>query len=191
VEKSERTRVEVIELLKRCLDEGRTIEIDGLGRFRPRQGGFEFVAHTEPSVFIAYVEEDAAAAQKLYADFKRFGFHAWLDREKLMPGQNWPRSIDRAISVSDFFVPCFSKHAAVKRGTFHSELRYALDYAATVPLEDIFIIPVRLEICEVPRRITREFQYVDLFPDWDAGVRRIVRSIERQMRLRSKERLAG
>lgn len=191
MEKNERNRIKIIELWKRCLDEGRVIEVDGLGRFFPRSDGFEFLADTQPKIFIGYVEEDLASAQKLYSAFTRHGFHAWLDRKKLLPGQNWPRSIERAISISDFFVPCFSMHAAAKRGTFHSELRYALDCAASMPLEDIYIIPVRLEPCTIPRRIAREFQYVDLFPDWDSGVRRIVRSIERQMRARSPQRLSG
>lgn len=189
--KNDKNRIQIVELWKRCLDEGRVINVDGLGRFLPQNDGFEFIPDTQPRIFIGYVEEDFGAAQKLYTDFARNGFNPWLDRKKLLPGQNWPRSIERAISMSDFFVPCFSAHAAVKRGTFQSELRYALDCAASMPLEDIYIIPVRLEPCSVPTRIRREFHYVDLFPDWDAGVGRIARSIRRQMRARREHRLAS
>lgn len=189
--RNEPSAITVIELWKRCLQEGRTIDVDGLGRFVPHDDGFRFVADTQPKVFIAYVEEDLASAHKLYRAFMDAGFNAWLDREKLLPGQNWPRSIERAISVSDFFVPCFSTHSSVKRGTFHSELRYALDCATQIPLEEIYIVPARLEQCEVPKRITREFQYVDLFPNWDKGVRQIIRSIQRQTAVRANQRLAS
>jgi formylglycine-generating enzyme required for sulfatase activity len=42
-------------------------------------------------------------------------------------------------------------------------LRFALDIALTKPEETIFIIPVRIEDCQPPRRL-RPYQYVDYFP---------------------------
>ena len=51
-----------------------------------------------------------------------------------------------------------------------------------MPLDDVFLIPVRLDDCILPARIERETQYVDLFPDWDSGLSRIVEIIERQIR---------
>ena len=68
-----------------------------------------------------------------------------------------------------------------KRGGFQAEVRYALDCAKRVPLDDVFIIPVRLDDCRVPARIQKETQYVDLFPDWDAGLQRVFHIIETQM----------
>jgi hypothetical protein len=104
----------------------------------------------------------------------------WLDTRKLLPGQDWPRCIERAIDRADFFVPCFSHRAVRKRGQFPFELRYALRCADRMPLDDSFIVPVRLDECEVPRRIASQIQYVDLFPDRAAGVRKLVRSIRRE-----------
>ena len=43
-----------------------------------------------------------------------------------------------------------------------------------MPLDAIYFIPVRLEECPVPLRISKQFQYVDLFPDWEAGLQRLV-----------------
>ena len=43
-----------------------------------------------------------------------------------------------------------------------------------------FLIPVRLDECHVPTRIQQETQYVDLFPDWGAGLQPIFRIIEKQ-----------
>jgi len=56
-------------------------------------------------------------------------------------------------------------------------MRYALECAARAPLDQNFFIPVRLEVCTVPARISREIHYVDLFPDWDQGVRRLADSM--------------
>ena len=174
---------QVARIVRRCLERGGSVEIDGLGAFRPHpRGGFRFLPQTRPRVFIAYVVEDAPAAERLYADLVARGFDAWLDRRKLLPGQNWPRSIDQAISVSDFFVACFSQRASGKRGSFQSELRFALDCARRLPLEEVFFIPVRLEECRLPPRIMREFEYVDLFPGWEKGLGRILDVLRKRTR---------
>jgi len=67
-----------------------------------------------------------------------------------------------------------------KRGTFQTELRHALDCAAGLPIDDLFFLPVRLDNCRVPARIAGELQFVDLFPDFEAGVRRVIKSIGRE-----------
>ena len=177
---------QVAGVVRRCLERGGRVEIDGLGVFRPAaRGRFEFVPRTRPRVFIAYVQEDSAAAERLYRGFRDHGYEPWLDRRKLLPGQNWPRAIEQAIEVTDFFAACFSRRATGKRGWFQSELRYALDCARRVPLGEIFLIPVRLEECRVPARVSREIQYVDLFPDWEKGFRRMLAAMRRRPRQHS------
>jgi hypothetical protein len=103
---------------------------------------------------------------------------------KLLPGQNWPRSIEDAIESTDFVIACFSQNSVSKKGGFQAEIRYALDCARRVPLDDVFLIPVRLDGCLVPSSIRREIQYIDLFPDWARGFRRIVTILNRQHRKR-------
>jgi len=183
----------IARLLRQALEQGATVEIDGLGKFLPggRHGvqGVRFVGQNQPRVFIAYVQEDLSRIKKLYQAFKQNGFRPWLDKKKLLPGQNWPRAIETAIQTSDFFVACFSRRATSKRGSFHSELRYALNCASEVPLDEIFFIPLRLDDCVVPRRISKHVQYLDLFPEWDAGVRRVVAVIRAQERCRKRKRL--
>lgn len=165
-------------VVRKCLEEGFPVEIEGLGVFRPDEnGGIQFRAETRRKVFIAYVDEDFAAADRLFAELRAHGFDPWLDREKLLPGQNWPRSIERAIQVSDFFIACFSRRAVSKRGHFHSELRYALDCASRLPLGEIFFVPVRLDDCQVPGQIAEWIQYVDLFPDWERGFAQVLAAL--------------
>jgi hypothetical protein len=170
----------MVEMLRQCLEEGSAVDIAGLGVFRPGSDGYEFYPATGQKVFIAYVYEDRASARKLYDALKANGFEPWLDRVKLLPGQDWPRAIERAIEVSDFFVACLSRRALQKRGQFQTELRCALDCARRQPLDRVYFIPLRLEDCPVPVRISRETQYVDLFPDWDEGVRRVVSTMQSQ-----------
>jgi len=87
-------------------------------------------------------------------------------------------------------VACFSRRSTSKRGSFHSELRYALTCAARVPLDEIFFIPVRLDGCTVPGRISKRIQYVDLFPVWEAGVGKVIAVMKVQQENRKKKRLA-
>ena len=163
--------------VKQCLAEGADVQLEGLGVFRRVDGDVKFFAASGPRVFIAYVIEDYEHASRLYSALLQAGLNPWLDRKKLMPGQDWRRCIDRAIDTSDFFIACFSPGSVRKRGQFPYEVRYALRCAERMPLDDAFVLPVRLSECNVPTRISRQIQYADLFPDWDASVGRLIESI--------------
>ena len=171
----------IANIIRQALADGHIVDIEGLGTFRPTAKGFDFVPEVRPRIFLAYVHEDLAAARRLFSDLKNADYQPWLDQESLLPGQNWPRSIDHAIEVSDFFIPCFSKRSVLKRGEFQSELRFALDCAAKMPLDDMFVIPVRLDDCVLPERITQHLQHVDLFPSWADGLAQIRRPIDHEL----------
>lgn len=159
---------------------GHAVEIDGLGTFHPdARRGFRFEPRRQARVFLAYVTEDAAEAGRLADALEAEGFGVWMDVRKLLAGQNWPRAIENAIETSDFFVACFSSHSVNKRGGFQAEVRYALDCARRVPLDEIFIAPVRFDECPVPARIQRELQYVDLFPNWEGGIRKLAEMLRK------------
>jgi len=171
----------VLKLLRRALDRGQTVEIEGLGTFRgATDGGYEFAPESRPQVFIAYVEEDLLHARRLRDALTHAGYAPWLDKDQLLAGQNWPRAIERAIDLSDAFVACLSSRSLAKRGQFQSELRYALDCAGRMPLDDTFLLPIRFDGCAVPSQIAKHVQYVDLFPDFDRGLRQLFRSLRKK-----------
>ena len=170
----------VARIVREALEQGSSVRLDGLGTFRAGPGAaFRFVRRKTPTVFIGYVREDAAEASRLFDELARHGFDPWMDRHKLLPGQNWPRAIENAIEVSDFVVTCFSRRAITKRGGFHAELRFALECARSVPLDSVYLIPLRLNECRVPAQIARQVQYIDMFPDWEAGRRRLLRVLRK------------
>ena len=166
-------------VLRRALDEGAPIVVEGLGTFLRTAEGYEFQIEPRPRVFVAYVHEDLAMVRRFCEALAARGCLPWIDKDQLLPGQNWPRAIERAIETCDAFVACLSPRSIVKRGQFQSELRYALDCARQMPLDQDYLIPVRLEKCTVPRQIAARVQYIDLFPDWDRGVKRIARAVRR------------
>jgi hypothetical protein len=177
------TLEELSRAIQRSLTLSGSVEVEGLGVFaRDGTGDVSFRHSTSLRIFISYAREDGTAAERLFKDLTALGFAAWLDRHKLLPGQDWPHRIEDAISSSDLFIACFSSKSVYKRGGFQAEIRYALNCANRVPLDDVFLIPVRLDDCIVPARIQRETQCVDLFPDWETGFEKILEIIGRQTR---------
>jgi hypothetical protein len=175
---------ELAGLIRRSLKRSKSVEMHGAGVVAlDRWNGLAFRNNHRPRVFIAYALEDHAAAEGLFKDLTARGYAVWLDRRKLLPGQNWARRIEEAIAHSDFFIACYSETSVRKRGGFQAEVRFALLCASRVPLDEVFLIPVRLDECCVPMRIQRETQYIDLFRDWEWGVARIAHVIESQMLL--------
>jgi hypothetical protein len=185
VETSDATR-DVARVVARGLKSGNVVEIDGLGAFYPdARNGLRFEPQAQPQaqpqVFLAHVKEDQPKALRLHDELTEAGFSPWVDVRKLLPGQNWARAIEAAIDTSDFFVALFSAKSVRKRGGFQSEIRYALDCARQVPFDQIFIVPVRLDDCVVPRAVQAEFQWLDFFPDWERGLALLKSMMRREM----------
>jgi TIR domain len=182
------TRERIAEIVREALAKGQAVEIEGLGTFRETNEVAAFVPQTVAQVFVAYAAEDLPYAKRLCESLRKHGCSPWLDKEKLLAGQNWPQALEHAIEVSDVFVACFSRRSVGKRGMFQQEVRHALECARRRPLDEPFVMPVRLEECVVPRRIAEHLQYVDLFPHWDRGVRKLARDIKKAAK---KRPLAG
>jgi hypothetical protein len=165
-------------LLDQHLAQGEPLFLEGIGVVtRGSDGVIHLEPCLQPRVFLAYVTEDLAKVRPMFRYLKQHGFEPWMDVECLLPGQNWPRAIERAIENADFVVPCFSQVAAAKHGFFQAELRYALDCATMQPLDDAYLVPVRLDKCAIPRSIQKRTQYVDLFPDASLGMHKLQRTL--------------
>jgi tetratricopeptide (TPR) repeat protein len=128
-------------------------------------------------LFISYAREDENEARRLYNDLKNAGLNPWLDKENILPGKDWTIAIKRAIEQSRFFIPLFSSYSVSKRGYIQKEFRYALDYAKIFPPDDVFIIPVKLDECEIPYEDLSNIHHQEMFPDWNAGIKKILQAI--------------
>ena len=104
---------------------------------------------------------------------------AWFDKEKLLPGQDWELEIKKAVRAADVVVVCLSKQFN-QAGFRQKEVRLALDTAMEQPEGEIFIIPARLEECDILESL-KKWQWVDLFEK--VGYERIVNVL----RLRAKK----
>jgi CheY-like chemotaxis protein len=130
-------------------------------------------------VFLCHSHVDKPAVRELYYRLKRDLVEPWLDEKELIPGQDWELEIRKAVKASDIVAVCLS-HQASRPGFLQKEIRYVLDAADEQPEGAIFVIPLLLEPCDVPTRLTR-WQWID-FATQD-GYEQLMRSV----RARTKE----
>ncbi|SRR6266487_401834 len=113
-------------------------------------------------VFLCHSAGDKLVVRNLYQRLKSDHMDAWLDEEKLLPGQDWHLEIRKAVRNSHAILICLSKASTTKVGFVNKEIKYALDIADQQPEGAIFIIPLKLEECIVPDRL-RAWQWVNFF----------------------------
>ena len=115
-------------------------------------------------VFLCHSSGDKLTVRELYRRLDAEGWiDVWLDEEKLLPGQDWDYEIEKALDNSDAVIVTLSSGSVSKEGYVQKELRAVLDIALEKPEGTIFILPVRLEDCERPRRL-RSIHGIDYFP---------------------------
>lgn len=114
-------------------------------------------------VFLFYASQDRPAVEELYNAFKSQDWiDPWLDRTRILPGQDWRTVIEKAVEEADVVIACLSTQSVNKEGFVQHELRYATTIADEKPEETIFLIPVRLDSCQIPRWL-RHLQWNDYF----------------------------
>jgi len=134
-------------------------------------------------IFLCYAKEDKAQVEHLYQKFKDAGFEPWMDKVDLAGGEKWRPTIKKAIRESHFFVACVSSHWVQtdlrdRKRFFRREIQTALDVLPELAQGDIYIIPARLEDCEVPESLSL-FQWVNYFQP--EGLDKLIQSIHKGM----------
>lgn len=118
-------------------------------------------------VFLCHSSKDKPKVRQLRQHLLRAGVQPWLDEVDILPGQLWEREIPAAVRTSDVILVCLSPIAVSLNGYLQREIRIALDAAEEQSEESMFLIPAKLQECEVPERL-RRWQWVSLFdPDGD------------------------
>ncbi|HEU4556573.1 MAG TPA: TIR domain-containing protein [Longimicrobium sp.] len=113
-------------------------------------------------VFLCHSSEDKPAVRELYRTLGEAGVAAWLDEVNLIPGQHWEREIRNAMKEMDAVIVCLSTRSVNRAGYVHKEINLALDVADQQPEGTIFTIPLRLDGCVLPDRLSR-LHWVDYF----------------------------
>jgi hypothetical protein len=139
-------------------------------------------------VFLSYAKEDSARVGQIYKELKEAGYQPWMDNHDISPGQNWKFEIQNAISICDAAIIFLSSKSVSKTGYVQVELAEFLEQRKRRPERSIYLIPVRVDPCPVPSRMS-DLHYADLFER--DGWNRVIASLEEAEREQSLLREQG
>lgn len=126
-------------------------------------------------IFMCHAVEDKPIVRLLFQGLKAIGVDPWLDEEELIGGDPWRSKTVRAVGDSDAVVILLSSTSVKKHGFVQKEIREAIGQRDFHPDDALFVIPVRLEPCEIPDALSR-WQCVDLYGS--RGWELLVKSLE-------------
>lgn len=132
-------------------------------------------------IFLAYAREDFDAVSAIYDRLAALGLKPWMDKRDLLPGEKWEVHLGQAIQDSHFFLACLSTKSVEKRGYLQKEFKKAFDLWQEKLDSDIYLIPLRLDECQVPEAFSA-LQWANLYEkdSWQALLRAIRKGAERQ-----------
>lgn len=102
--------------------------------------------------FLSYSRSDEAFALKLARDVRAHGVSMWVDQLDIRPSEHWDRAIERAVRDCRGLVVVLSPRS-VASDNVADEISFAIDSGKSV-------LPVMIERCTLPLRITR-MQVID------------------------------
>jgi transcriptional regulator with XRE-family HTH domain len=138
--------------------------------------------------FISYVREDSHRVDWLQRELEAAGIPVWRDTADLWPGEDWRTKIRQAITDDALvFIACFSRASLARLKTYQNEeLTLAIEQLRLRRPDDPWLIPVRLDECDIPDRdigggrTLASIQRADVFGDRSSqGVTRLIASILR------------
>jgi len=127
-----------------------------------------------PTIFVSYARPDVAIVRELVSFLESAGLNCWFDEKSLIGGQDWKGTISDEIKRCGLFVTLLSRSSIDRRGFFHSEMKLAIDEAMRIPDDNIFVLPIRLDDCIIPRTLSK-WHVIDLFDQ--RGIDRLLTAI--------------
>lgn len=125
----------------------------------------EFTSENRPlTAFLCHGSEDKLFVRDLYSRLRQDGVLPWRDEEDILPGQDWDMEIRIAVRNNDAILVCISSSSVGKEGYFQKEIKFALDVADEKPDGTIFIIPIKLDDCDMPYRL-QQWQWIECSQD--------------------------
>lgn len=128
-------------------------------------------------IFLSHSSSDKPIVRALYGRLVKDGFAPWLDEEDLLPGQDWNQEIVKAIRNSDVVIVCLSKGSISKSGFMQKEIKFILDVSDEQPEGTIFLIPLKLEECDIPERLGK-LHWVNFFEE--RGYERLFKALKQR-----------
>jgi hypothetical protein len=130
--------------------------------------------HKKPVVFISYSRKHQDMAVQIRNDLNHEGIRTWMDTSDIQGGQQWEKKIKKAIQDSDYFLILLASDILETTGYIHKELRLALDHSMCIPNTKSFIIPVRLDQCNLDDFDLNAIHCIDAFDHYPSALNKLL-----------------
>jgi hypothetical protein len=129
------------------------------------------ISPAEPETyFLSYSRSDQELALRLAAYVRSHDISLWVDQLDIRPSEHWDRAIERAVNNCRGIVVILSPRS-VASDNVADEISFALDAGKSV-------LPVMIERCNLPLRITR-MQVIDATADYEKALEQCVTELRR------------
>lgn len=123
-------------------------------------------------VFVSYSMSDSAVADRVVAALEQSGISVWIDRRGVGLGGSFVEAIETALGDSSYLLLLVSAASLASQWVTR-------EWASTLASRNTTIIPARIAAVDPPR-LLRDKVYVDLFADFDAGIRDLLAFFQRE-----------
>lgn len=113
-------------------------------------------------VFLCHSSGDKPAVRELHSRIREDGFGPWFDEVDLLGGVLWEDAIEETVRRSDVVIVCLTRASVTKEGVVQREIALALNVADEKTEDRLSILPLKLEPCDLPKRLSK-WQGVDYF----------------------------
>jgi hypothetical protein len=120
--------------------------------------------------FLSYSRSDERFALRFAKDLRSRGVPMWVDQIDIRPSEHWDRAIEKAVRDCQGLVVILSPRS-VASDNVADEISYAIDNRKSV-------MPVMIEKCSLPLRITR-MHVIDASAGYERAVEQCVEEIQR------------
>jgi hypothetical protein len=118
--------------------------------------------------FLSYARADETTALRLANDLIAAGVSVWVDQYDILPSQHWDRAVETAVRGCDGMIVVLSPRS-VASPNVADEISVGID-------DHKRIIPVLIEPCQLPLRMTR-MQFIDATQDYEAALRKCLAAV--------------
>jgi hypothetical protein len=120
------------------------------------------------SYFLSYSRADERVALRFATDLRANGVALWVDQFDIRPSEHWDRAIEHAVRDCCGLIVILSPRS-VTSDNVADEISYAIDSGKPV-------LPVMIERCTAPLRITR-MQMIDATRDYDKALQQCLAAV--------------
>jgi hypothetical protein len=120
------------------------------------------------SYFLSYSRADERFALRFATDLRSNGVALWVDQLDIRPSEHWDRAIERAVRDCCGLIVILSPRS-ISSDNVADEISYAIDSGKPV-------LPVMIERCTAPLRITRT-QTIDATRDYGGALQQCLAAI--------------